>query len=396
MFEHDDEGYKVALVVQEESKEDRIARMKTRMLELKERREADRKLVVEHQLLRKWRNESDELRAIESKLNEKRVSAVRDIQVVELQAKKHQSKLEEEKYSKAYEQDRQLKIRREEADAARLKELNSQTVLMLEEQLVELQNRRIEEKRLLDEESRLSREKIALQVLEEKRALMIKDAAQRASRAELDKSNKARIARKAQEMKEAMEMDLDIVKEFFKADQQERQMKIQKREDMRKEMIEYRNHLEEMRSLNAQREKEIDKMYKQQEIDMWNTRSERWSKERQAKERLMEQVLIARREQLEESAAKVRQRQIQNAIETEELMKNIELAQYEEEQIRVKLHEKSALYNQQLVDQLSDIQERKRVEKEKKMHELAAEKELDEKFKNMLKVEKQRLLDQMK
>lgn len=184
-----------------------------------------------------------------------------------------------------WEKDRQKKILREETDKANQKALNDDMLRQLGSQLKQLYEQECEEKRLQDEEASLQvsytfflsdfiyyrshiycqRKQAELQSIEEKRAQVAKLEAQIEIRADLDRFNKEKIRQRAKEVKESLEMDLSIVNDFFKADEKERELKNRKREEARKEMILYREHLKEMKRVEEEREKELEKLYQDEE-----------------------------------------------------------------------------------------------------------------------------------
>lgn len=82
------------LFAKEETTEERIGRMKLRVHHLQEKRETERKVVMEEKLLQKWRNNCDELRLSKSIALEKETARARDKQLAEHQVAKvklHQS-----------------------------------------------------------------------------------------------------------------------------------------------------------------------------------------------------------------------------------------------------------------------------------------------------------------
>jgi hypothetical protein len=90
LLESDEVEYREELINQEETKDERISRMKERVNDLKSKREEERLEVVEQLLLRKWRNENEDLKHMKSKLTEKKVAASRNVQLEELRVKKQQ------------------------------------------------------------------------------------------------------------------------------------------------------------------------------------------------------------------------------------------------------------------------------------------------------------------
>lgn len=90
LLEADETLYKQALIDQEETTEERLSRMRMRVADLKKKREAERLEQVEQLLLKKWRNENQDLKMIKSKLEEKKIAASLNVQVEEQRARKAQ------------------------------------------------------------------------------------------------------------------------------------------------------------------------------------------------------------------------------------------------------------------------------------------------------------------
>lgn len=128
--------------------------------------------------------------------------------------------------------------------------------------------------------------------------LEAKRKAQREIREDLDANNKERIARRVAEEKAALELDMRIVKEFMKQDSDEKESKIRKKGELRSEMLEYQQYLQEMRAFEKKREAELNAMYREEEDRIWTVRSQKWKKEQDARDRLMFEVLEGRKEQL--------------------------------------------------------------------------------------------------
>jgi uncharacterized membrane-anchored protein len=74
-----------------------------------------------------------------------------------------------------------------------------------------------------------------------------------------------KIEQRAREVREALELDLKIVNEFFKMDQAEAENKNRRRAELRREMQLYKEHLMEQQRVEREREKEIEKLQKEEE-----------------------------------------------------------------------------------------------------------------------------------
>ncbi|KAJ3036899.1 hypothetical protein HDV00_002243 [Rhizophlyctis rosea] len=390
LYAEDEARQRAELVQKEETRESRVDQMRARMKELKERREGERKQIVEEKMLQKWRNECDELRAIESRILEKEVAEARAEQLVERAEKLAIAAVEKQYYDDLWEQDRQKKIHREEEDKARQKALNEATMATLDEQLRMLKVQAMEEERLKQEEKELMRQDHALRQLEEERAHMRKLQEQRQIRADLDAFNKAKLLQRQREVRESLEMDMRIVNEFFAMDEKEREDRGRRKEELRKEMVAYRDHLEEQRRVEREREREVERLYREEEDKLWRMRAEKWKKEQQARDRLMKEVIDGRAEQLQYARHQNHIRLEQTRRERAVLEDQIRRAQEEERAERAKHDRVAREYQQSLLQQMD--MGRERVEKERRAREEEAkkEKEAEEAYRKLLKREIER------
>jgi hypothetical protein len=92
---------------------------------------------------------------IESQGLEKRVSDDRAIQLQEKAEQRELEKIENQHYDMLWEQDRQKKIAREEADKAHREHVNNSCMATLKEQLISLRAQADKEKLLEQEEAKL-------------------------------------------------------------------------------------------------------------------------------------------------------------------------------------------------------------------------------------------------
>ncbi|KAI8846308.1 hypothetical protein BC829DRAFT_445455 [Chytridium lagenaria] len=340
----DEERYSEELILNEETQGSRLERMKARMEELRSRREAERQQIVEQKLLHSdgGINQCDELRTIESKLLEREVAAKRADQLVEAEEKKARNLEEKKYYDNLWEQDRQMKIAKEEAERHRQKEMNAATTAILEAQLELLRKQASEEERLKQEEAKLMRQEMEMRELEDERKRQRKLAEQRIIRLELDKFNRIKIEQRARKM-----------------DQSEAETKSRRRAELRKEMQLYREHLMEQQRIEREREKEIEKLQKEENDKLWMTRAEKWKKEQQARDHLMQEVLEGRREQLQYAVDQNQQRLQQIADEREVTLRQIEAAQRVEEADRLQKEAMVHNYREALAAQIDATEERR-------------------------------------
>ncbi|KAI9101367.1 tumor suppressor, Mitostatin-domain-containing protein [Phlyctochytrium arcticum] len=386
----DEERYKKDLESKVVTRESRIEAMRARMNELKEKREVERKKVVEDKLLQQWRNECDELRAIESQLLEKEVASARDEQLIELREKRVLAVQEKQYYDQLWEQDRQRKIEREENDRARRKAMNEETTATLHEQIYMLKQQAKEEQRLKEEEAALMRQENELRILEEERAHARKIADQRVVRLELDAFNKSKIQQRQRAIQESLDMDMKIVNAFFRMDEQEKENKSRRKEELRKEVLLYMEHLREQKRIEKEREAEIERLYADESEKLWQQRSEKWQKEQRARDRLMQEVLAGRQEQLQHSINLNRVRQEEALREKHLLEQQIAAARTQEEHDREEHLQVAQEYKNALTQQMQVVEGRKRLERERAEEETLLAQEEDVRYKELLRLEMER------
>ncbi|KAG5459998.1 MAG: hypothetical protein BJ554DRAFT_8016, partial [Olpidium bornovanus] len=143
------------LLANEETKEERLEHMRKRATELKARREAERKRIVEEKMYQRWRSGCDEIRAVESKALEREVAIGRLDQMREKQKSFIAAEEENRKWDEAWEAERQRKVKREEFERTQRIAVNAATTAALDEQLRLLREQAENEERLKKDEAKL-------------------------------------------------------------------------------------------------------------------------------------------------------------------------------------------------------------------------------------------------
>ena len=211
-------------------------------------------------------------------------------------------------------------------------------------------------------------------MLEDERKHQRKLQEQRLIRLDLDNFNKLKLQQRHHEVQTALEMDMKILSEFLRLDRLEKETKQRRREELRREMQMYRQHLQQQKDIEKQREKEIENWYSAEQERLWKVRGEKWRKEQAARDRLMKEVMTGRQEQLQHALERNRQAQEQVRIEKIQIEKQIE----ESKQIESKAHEKHYQsmreYSRVLTEQIDAAEKRKLEEKRRVELEDAAQK----------------------
>ena len=102
------------------------------------------------------------------------------------------------------------------------------------------------------------------------------------------------------QIQEELALDMKILEDLLEQTRNEAQCQLQRKKEMREEMLQYRKHLEAVRKEEERREKELDEILNSEVEKMWQKRIQQWRKEREARNKLMSDVLKSREKQIKE------------------------------------------------------------------------------------------------
>ena len=137
-----------------------------------------------------------------------------------------------------------------------------------------------------------------LRAIEEERGREEKRSRQREIRNTLDYSLKLKLKRQAKEVQEELALDMKILEELLISTQNEAQENLARKRQRMQEMQQYRQHLIEQRKIEEMRERELDSLINVEVEKQWNKRVENWRMEKQARNKLMKDVLEDRKIQV--------------------------------------------------------------------------------------------------
>lgn len=165
---------------------ERAAQLREKAKQIRNNKENEMALFVKEKLDQKWRSECDELRLHESKQLQ---AGMRQEHLKQIEEKicRERHRLEEEAmFADLWQKDFEAKTDKEN-EIARIKaERNREMSTILKEQMQVLENQKLEEKRLRNENMRLVEEKMNIEELEKKIQFQKKRQAQAERRNELD------------------------------------------------------------------------------------------------------------------------------------------------------------------------------------------------------------------
>ncbi|KAL3865689.1 hypothetical protein ACJMK2_043053 [Sinanodonta woodiana] len=336
----------------EETVLERQAKMRERARALKDRREEERLAFVQEKYDQQFRDQCEELRSTLSKRQQDIVALERLEQLRIKDQIDREKQQEEDMYARLWEDDRLAKVAREERDARAAQERNLEVLQVLQKQTAALKAQKEEAERLKQEEAQLLREQAALRKAEEQRAYEDKLRQQHETRQMLDLSLQLKMKKKAKQEQEELAFDLKMLEQLLEESRNEALEQLQRKRELREEDRRYREYLHQMMEMEKRKEAELEKLIQEEVEKQWQKRLSQWKLEREARKKLLADVLQARAKQIQERLIANEHKQMEAAREREELLRMIEENKHIEAEQNQKLHERSRQYQQDLLGQI--------------------------------------------
>ncbi|MEQ2220708.1 hypothetical protein ILYODFUR_008125 [Ilyodon furcidens] len=189
----------------------------------------------------------------------------------------------------------------------------------------ELKMREEEATRLKEEQKVLLVKKWELEKMEEER----KKTEERQKKHEIGhflvRQYRAQLKRRAQQIQEELEVDRKILAALLEQEEEDKRWQTARRERAVADAAWMKHVIEEQLDLERKREAEFDVLYREEAQRVWEKREAQWEKEKKARERLMQEVLVGRQQQLELKMLNNREAQEELLKRREELIQELEL-----------------------------------------------------------------------
>jgi len=368
-----------------------IEELRERAESIKSAREEKRKQIAEEKLYEHWKENNTDLQQLARNLHKKNV--------IEAWGEQNQARIqenlsrevEEREFANDYEKARLEAVERLKAEEERKLEKEKERVEALKQQMIEVKEREREARELRAEQETIQEEMRKMQVIEDEREKMEARRKNTQLKRFLHHQYKAQMLRRSQQIQEELEMDRQIL-ENMKIEEDRRNCIENERIKRVKNDVEFmKEEVRRQMKMNRERDEEMDILYREEARRMWQKREEEWSRERNARKKLMDQVLNERREQMETRSEKIREKQRELIEEREELLEEIEINQKSSRLDREEAEKKKM----QRRLELEEMVELRRNEKETaRREELEMEKrrdERDEKMKEMYREEEENM-----
>jgi len=295
----EEEQYAREIAAGTESIQDKLQRNLAIAKQHKQAREEKRREFAQQELLRMWRAGCDDLRTLSSEANDRYVKDMQLRQREEKRLRAEAEKKEDEIWTQLWEEDRKQKIARETEEAAKRSMMILETRAAVIEQMRDRENRRNAELLLKEQERQEWQARMELEAAkaEEEKQARIRELREQGRK--VAAWNAELMERKREERRLKDLEDKKIIEAQLADYEEELKRKRLTKEAMQKEMVAYKAFLQARREEERKLEEELDRIT-QAHLDASNAKQDAlWERERQARERLMQEVDRARKEQLE-------------------------------------------------------------------------------------------------
>ncbi|XP_072271500.1 trichoplein keratin filament-binding protein [Pyxicephalus adspersus] len=356
--------------------------MRERAEGLRSAREERRKQLAEEMLYEQWKKNNTKLREVESNLYKKYVVNAWGEQITERNKEKLEEEEEKKRYENQYELARREALENMKREEERRRQTERERAEVLRQQMEELKLRELEAHQLQKEQEDLQRQQWEVEKLQEER----KKAEERRKKTELghflSRQYTAQMKRRAQMVQEELEMDMKILSALISKEDEEQRLRSARREKAAADAAWMKKVIEEQLRLERQREAEIDTLFREEARQVWEKREAEWERERNARNRLMKEVLQGRQLQIEERIEQNRKAQMESIQSREELIRELEVVKQLTSREKKEEEEQKTARRLELETQISELrlkqtEEMLRREEEEQVEKLAEKEEDD-------------------
>merc|ERR1740138_1727373 len=287
------------MIDKEETPQQRTEKMAARAYELKKRREDERKAIVQDKLYQQWRSGLDEVRVMDSQIVQLQTIADRDAQLDERAARAVEEKKHHEFYDKLWHEGYLAKIEREKQEKEAEKERKAQMINVLEIQR-KMKEDRVEEERVQEAYEASEVKKVwAAQEQAEKDALVQVRIRAREDRAKTDEYMAVQKAHRDAEEREEKGFDKAFVEEVIARERRLAEIEEAEKKKANQKARAFTEALKIEMARKAESEEQLIRLQHEESERQWQKRYDQWEKEELARRKLMEEVYADRAEQLQ-------------------------------------------------------------------------------------------------
>ncbi|XP_007516018.1 cilia- and flagella-associated protein 53 [Erinaceus europaeus] len=380
--------YFTEMQLKEETVEEKKDRMRQKIRLLKEKKEKERQDFVAEKLDQQFRECCEEFRVELSCIHQKNVCEDRKAQIAFNEELKRQKLVEEQMFSKLWEEDRLAKEKREAEETRRQKELVENTRLGLNAQITSIIAQRKAAQRLKEEEARLVENDTARIKFENEQERLKKLRSKQETRATLEKAFQEKMEHIQQEHREEQDLNMKLIQRALQDLGEEADKKKHKREEMMREQKIYNQYIARQREEEKCQEKELDRMLEKEKEKKLAEKDKQLKLEKEARKQLLNEVMCTRKLQVQEKLQRREKEQEERTIEWERINEGLKELEREEQENFARRSGLTQEYKKQLEMQICYQQQAQEAKKEEERREfeagLAAHKLFEEKMQKVL------------
>nr|KAG5713133.1 hypothetical protein BaRGS_007660 [Batillaria attramentaria] len=370
---------------------DRVEAMKERAEGLRSAREEKRKRIAEEKLYDHWQQNNPDIRQVQSELLKDHVIDQWSHQIEEAEMKAEEERKRKEEVERQMEEERlaalELERQKEEKKLREEKELRDH----LKKQMLELKQREEEAEELKYQQEILLRDQWEMERLEAER----REKEEQRKRMDLGRAllhqHKAQMMRKSRRIQEELEQDRQLLEMMIEKEKEEISLQTARREKAQADAKWMKQVIEDQLRVEKAREAELDTLFQDEAARMWLKREGEWERERMARQRLMDEVLEGRQEQINAKLEEVQLRQQESLERREQLLQEIEIANQltRREQEKAKAEQEALKHN--LKEQIQERQHLEELSRLNLQEEEEEEKKADDEYQDFLRQETDRM-----
>ncbi|XP_065055118.1 trichoplein keratin filament-binding protein-like [Rhopilema esculentum] len=369
------------------SKAGKLIEMKDRADELRDAKEERRKQIAEEKLYQHWKENEPDLRKVQSTQVQQNVIRGWGEQITERREIAKTARDEDRRLEHMMEIDRLRVMQAEKKRAEERKMEEIELKSQLQKQMEELRIKDEEAQMLKREEEGLVKQRMLIDGAEEKRRQFEEQRRRQEYGRVLVRQYKAQLRRKSKQVQDALELDLKILEDLAKQEQDEMTVRTSRREKAKTEAEKMRQVVQEQLKLEKAREAELDQLYQEEAARQWQKRESEWERERIARERLMQEVLHERQKQVDDRIQIVLRKKQDSIAEREDLIRQMEDYQQSLETEKIEEENRKQEREREISEQITARSQRRWDDQMKEQELLDQKRREEEAYKKLINQE---------
>jgi len=366
LYDRELKSWKMLLSQQKETPQDVKARIKSKAMALKKKRESEQAEYVHHQRMRQWRDGCDDLRQLDSQATLNDVASRRAEQLEEKARQQHQELEDEDQWSNAWEVDRLRKEARERKDLANQHKRDKDQLRDLNLQVQQnAATKRLQADQTYDE-SQAQKQQWDVEDQKQKEYERACGAANYKRGQDVLAYNNQRQELRLQASKQEMENELTLLQVALEKEARELEAEEEKKRQEKAASAIYQKHLQAQMVKEKADDSLLEELRRQDEAKAADKRDSQKRREDSARAELATQVQLGREQQKQEKMKKVmddkdaeaqyaREQSVMNTkldnLELEKRAMQAETKRMNQHKVRLQISAKEQMRQQRLQDE---------------------------------------------